>query len=961
VLRLRTFGGVLIEAADGTRVPSPRPQRLALLLIVAAAGRRGVSRNRLLTIFWPDTDEDRARHALSQSIYALRRDLDPTLISAENELRLESGSIASDVQEFREATARRDWPAAYALYQGPFAAGFSFDDAPEFERWLEEERAALARDAAAAFQALAREAATAGDQRRAAEIWQRLTGLDPVSARFAVSYMSALVTLGDRAGAIAHAKQYAVRVRRELDAEPDPDVIGLADRLRQETRARGAAALAPEPGMSAAPTPTAPVPSPVAEVQARTEPAQPASRSRALVRGGIAAGILVALAGSVLAVRSVTGARPAPVLAVGQIRDLTAPDSAQLGGVLSEVLATSLARLSDVEVIANSRIIELLRQGTDTIRSARTDAARRAGATEIIEGELVPEAGGRIRLALRRVSLGRGSVRGGYSVSGSDRLALLDSVTSLIAADLNVSPPVRSLAEFTARSPIALRLYEEGLRAYYLGDPYTAKTLFREALQEDSTFAMAAFYGNRATHDLNQPDEALQATALKLASRAPDRERLLILTTVYDDRNEPIALLYADTLLARFPRDPEAVVRAVGARLRREPITDGLRDALERAIAIDSSAPANPKALCRLCQEYASLTTAYRWADSGAAAERSYRRWIAARPQEPGPVREFAMQQFYLGRYEAGAALVSRMGRLPPEAHAGPVSPLFYGRLLTGHLDEVDQACAVQLREEENQALGEYVWLCTLLYRYQGRYRDASALTFSARVPGGGTLKQPFLRDPVREYVLDLEMDRPLLALRVMESALPDPKGYSSPGLYARDLTWALARRATAAVMAREYDLARRLADSTELVGQRSLYGRDPRLHFFVRGLLAAAAGDHQSAVDLYRRSIYSPNFGFTRANLELGRSLLALGRAADAVPVLQASLRGGWDGSNLYVSRTEIHEMLAQAFAASGRRDSAAAHFRQVESAWRHADPFLAERYQAARAWLDDYDRVRR
>ena len=400
--------------------------------------------------------------------------------------------------------------------------------------------------------------------------------------------------------------------------------------------------------------------------------------------------------------------------------------------------------------------------------------------------------------------------------------------------------------------------------------------------------------------------------------------------------------------------------RALGALLHRQPINQRLRDALERAIASDSSAPANPKALCRLCQEYASLTVAYRWADSGDAAERSYRRWIAARPQDPGPVRELAMQQFYLGRYEAGAALVAQAARLPPEPRTSPVSPLFYGRLLTGHLDEVDQECAVQLREEETRALGEYVWLCTLLYRYQGRYRDASALTFSARVPGGGTLKQPFLRDPVREYVLDLEMDRPLLALRVLESALPDPKRYASPGLYARDLTWTLARRGTAAVMAREFDLARRLADSTEIVGQQSLYGRDPLLHHFLRGLIAAASGDHASAVDLYRRSIYSPNFGYTRANLELGRSLLALGRAAEAVPVLQSSLRGGWDGSNLYVSRTELHELLAQAFAASGRRDSAAVHFRMVESAWRRADPGFAARYQAAKAWLDGYDGVK-
>jgi len=959
-LRLRTFGGVWIEAADGTRVPSPRPQRLALLVIVAAAGRRGVSRNRLLAIFWPDADEDRARHALSQSIYALRRDLDPALVTADNELRLEPNSISSDVQEFREAIARRDWPTAYERYQGAFAAGFSFEDAPEFERWLEEERAALARDAEAAFQTLARDAAAAGDLHRAAEIWQQLTALEPVSARFASSYMNALVALGDRAGALAHAKQYVARVRRELDTEPDPEVIRLADQLRQEPRAGGNAPLAPGP--RAVPPMPAPTLLPATDGGGHPQPARPPGRSRLLVGGGIAAGLLVALAGSVLAVRSFGRARPEPVLAVGQIRDLTAPDSAQLGGVLSEVLATSLARLSDVEVIANSRIIELLRQGTDTLRSARTDAARRAGATEIIEGELMPEAGGRIRLALRRVALGRGSVRGGYSVSGGDRFVLLDSVTSLIAADLNLSPPVRSLAEFTARSPIALRLYEEGLRVYYRGDAYSANTLFREALQEDSTFAMAAFYANRATHALDRIDGELQATALKLAGRATDRERLLILTSVNHDRNEPIALLYADTLLARFPQDPEALVRALDALLHRQLINQRLRDALERAIAIDSSTPANPKALCRLCQEFASLTWAYRWADSGEAAERLYRRWIAAQPQDPAPVRELAMQEFYLGRYEAGAALVTQAAKLSPDARStGPVSPLFYGRLLTGHLDEADQECAVQLREEETRSLGEYAWLCTLLYRYQGRYRDASALTFSSRVPGGGTLKQPFSRDPVREYVLDLEMDRPLLALRVMESALPDPKGYASPGLYARDLTWALARRATAAAMAREYDLARRLADSTELIGQRSLYGRDPPLHFFIRGLLAAASGDHRTAVDLYRRSIYSPNFGFTRANLELGRSLLALGRAAEAVPVLQASLHGGWDGSNLYVSRTEIHEMLAQAFAASGRRDSAAAHFRQVESAWRRADPFLTERYQMARAWLADYDRLKR
>jgi len=216
----------------------------------------------------------------------------------------------------------------------------------------------------------------------------------------------------------------------------------------------------------------------------------------------------------------------------------------------------------------------------------------------------------------------------------------------------------------------------------------------------------------------------------------------------------------------------------------------------------------------------------------------------------------------------------------------------------------------------------------------------------TARLPGGEHLKTRHQRDPLNEAVLDLEMERLLLALRALESIIPSPNDQLPPGRFARELAWSLTRRGTAAAMAREFDLARRLAESAELVGQRSLYGRDPLLHFFVRGLIAAAGGDHRSAVDLFRRSIYSWNFGYTRANLELARSLFALGRAAEAVPVLQSALRGGWDGSNLYVSRTEIHEQLAKAFEVTGSRDSAAVHFAVVERSWRRADPPFADRY---------------
>ena len=69
------------------------------------------------------------------------------MIRAETDLRLDPEAIASDTEDFREAVLRGDWSAAYQLYQGPFAAGFSLEDSPEFDRWLEDERATLKRQA----------------------------------------------------------------------------------------------------------------------------------------------------------------------------------------------------------------------------------------------------------------------------------------------------------------------------------------------------------------------------------------------------------------------------------------------------------------------------------------------------------------------------------------------------------------------------------------------------------------------------------------------------------------------------------------------------------------------------------------------------------------------------------------------------------------------------------------------
>ena len=65
---------------------------------------------------------------------------------------------------------------------------------------------------------------------------------------------------------------------------------------------------------------------------------------------------------------------------------------------------------------------------------------------------------------------------------------------------------------------------------------------------------------------------------------------------------------------------------------------------------------------------------------------------------------------------------------------------------------------------------------------------------------------------------------------------------------------------------------------------------------------------------------------------------------------------RGEIDASNLYITRTDLHELLAQAFDAAGHRDSAAAHYKAVLTAWRRADPVYQGRRARAAEWLSRY-----
>jgi DNA-binding SARP family transcriptional activator len=234
VLRLNTFGGLVLQQ-DGQLHTGPASQRrrLALLAVVAAAGHRGASRDKLLALLWPDADPESARHSLYQALHAIRRSAgSDEIFQGSSTLQLNPALITSDVGEFEEAIERGAHEAAARLYRGPFLDGFRMEGAAEYESWVDAERLRHAREFAGTLEALAGAAEAAGNAAAAVRWWRRLAAAEPVSTSAAVGLIRALVAQGERSGALQFANVHAALVRQHLETEPDAEVEQWIARLR---------------------------------------------------------------------------------------------------------------------------------------------------------------------------------------------------------------------------------------------------------------------------------------------------------------------------------------------------------------------------------------------------------------------------------------------------------------------------------------------------------------------------------------------------------------------------------------------------------------------------------------------------------------------------------------------------------------------------------------------------------
>lgn len=609
MITFKALGAIVLHGPQG---PADKllaqPKRLALLSWLALASPRGPHRrDRLLALFWPESDEARARNSLSQAIYHLRQELEPELLigrGAET-LGLDFARLECDVLAFEQAAAAGRWRAVRTAYQGELLPGLHLSGAPEFERWLERERQRLAGIAFDAGWRAATDAECRADAAEAAEAARWAAGLLPYDEEALRRLLGVLDRAGDRAGLLEAYEAFAQRLGQEFGERPAPETAALVAQARSR-----------RPTMQDAVPTALDAPSGPATASAEHVPSEPVARRRRVPLGLVAVGALLVVLSPVLLARRHAKASIPPVrraVAVMPFMTHGEPSLAYVGDGIGALLEAKLdgaggARLVDPHAVRGL----LVPRSGDTGGAALTlETARRLRATHYVTGD-VTVVGDRVQVrAELRNATGAGDVLKAAAVSGArDSLfALADAVALQLLPDVAGLGRRESQAAGAAgtTSLDAFRAFLDGEAAMAAGRYAEAADRFAGAVAFDSGFAIAAYRGATALDWASHSGREILAM-LALADRGRARlsirqARLLDAATAYYRQDGDAAEHVLAEMVADDPDAIEAWFLLGETRFHLGPARGhSWREArlpFERVVALD---PDDPEALLHLAR-----------------------------------------------------------------------------------------------------------------------------------------------------------------------------------------------------------------------------------------------------------------------------------------------------------------------------------------------------------------------
>lgn len=237
LIRLQLLGPVTVRRTDRPEESLPaltRPRPLAVLIYLVLARPRGLhARDTIVGLLWPEVSQESARHALRNALHTIRTALgEGVVVTAGDALvGVDHAAISCDALELAESLARGAGTVPPRA-AGELLQGFHLNDAPEFEHWLDGERARLRDRVLGHAVAHAESCRARGDIAGALAAARLAVACAPEDEPGARRLLGLLSDSGDRPGALQFYREFAARLRAEHDVEPSRETRAMVDRLR---------------------------------------------------------------------------------------------------------------------------------------------------------------------------------------------------------------------------------------------------------------------------------------------------------------------------------------------------------------------------------------------------------------------------------------------------------------------------------------------------------------------------------------------------------------------------------------------------------------------------------------------------------------------------------------------------------------------------------------------------------
>ena len=205
------------------------------LLYYLAAHDKPLTREHLLSFFWPDHDRVSAQQVLRTTLHGLRKALGEALVVDEATLAI-APDVIVDVRVFEThlqlpITDYQLLSDTLQLYRGDFLSDFNLGDAADFDDWLIGQQEHYRRLAVRGYVALSKQHEAQGEYATALDVLDRALRFDRLQEDLQRSALRLHYLAGDRTGAIRRYEALRKLLDEELGVPPMAETRALYDEI----------------------------------------------------------------------------------------------------------------------------------------------------------------------------------------------------------------------------------------------------------------------------------------------------------------------------------------------------------------------------------------------------------------------------------------------------------------------------------------------------------------------------------------------------------------------------------------------------------------------------------------------------------------------------------------------------------------------------------------------------------